>query len=120
MFITDQYMSFFTNMSEDFAVDVNQGISMPLPDTWTVLNPGYSSEDMSQVVVTKESSVALSPNLQAFSIKSNPHVRDQQESEDELDLNSQGVIIVTRYHRIFDGSFHFSFKAASQDTIVGS
>jgi len=75
---------------------------------------------MTSIIATKDPSSGLSPHTYAFSIESNPQVKFIQTGPDSEDLNNQGVILVTRYHKIFDGSFHFSFKASSDTTILGA
>ena len=69
---------------------------MPLPDTWQILNPGYSNEEMTNIIATKDPSSGLSPHTYAFSIESNPQVKFIQTGPDSEDLNNQGVILVTR------------------------
>jgi len=75
---------------------------------------------MTKINATKDPTAGLSPHGYAFSIESSPSVLKPQEGDDAEDLNSQGVVLVTRYHKIFDGSFHFSIKALDNTTIVGA
>lgn len=75
---------------------------------------------MTKIIATKDPSAGLAPHGYAFSIESEPRVLNIDNSNDYEDLISQGFILVTRYHKIFDGSFHFSFKASADTTITGA
>lgn len=73
------------------------GVSIPLPDTWMVEVPVSSSETSVPLIsITKD---GVSPHLQAMKIATTAEEDD-----------GYGVIVVTRYHKIFDGSIHFSFR----------
>lgn len=51
---------------------------------------------MTSIIATKDPSAGLSPHTYAFSIESNPEVKFTQIGTDSEDLNSQGVILITR------------------------
>jgi len=67
----------------DYKVDINQGVDIPLPDYWMIVNPKTSSEDASIVKVSKEN---VGPHITAIKILSNPL----------NPINHMGVIINTR------------------------
>jgi hypothetical protein len=75
---------------------------------------------MTKIIATKDPSAGLSPHGYGFSLESDPKVTNIENANDFEDLISQGFILVTRYHKIFDGSFHYSFKAAVDTTITGA
>jgi len=69
----------------DYKVDINQGVDIPLPDYWMIINPKTSTESETIVKVSKEN---VGPHVSAIKIISNPK-----------DINNHmGVIITTRYH----------------------
>jgi len=89
----------------DYKVDINQGVDIPLPDYWRILNTKLSTESETIIKVSKEN---VGPHTTAIKILTDP--KDSTEH--------MGVIFTTRYHMAYDGSIHFSFKIPNDKKTV--
>jgi len=77
-------------------------VSIPLPDTWKIDIPNQT-DGVPNFNITKQDT---SPHSQSIVLTTNVHLKDEL---------GAAVFLVTRYHKIFDGSLHVSFKLAGPD-----
>lgn len=79
-----------------------QGVSIPLPDTWQIETPNQTLGDPNFKITKQDTS----PHQQAIILDADVSLSDQKDA---------AVFLVTRYHKIFDGSLHVSFKVPGPD-----
>jgi len=81
------------------------GVDAPLPDVWQLEKPQTAQEGTPQVKISKQDVAPHSQGLKVFS-----DIRN--------DVNNMGVILQTRYHKVFDGSVHASLYVPKQNEMA--
>eukprot|EP00801_Mesodinium_rubrum_P000682 Mrub_00682.p1 GENE.Mrub_00682~~Mrub_00682.p1 ORF type:complete len:945 (+),score=175.14 Mrub_00682:228-2837(+) len=97
--IEDSTQSIFRYHSMSYLVDLVNNSPMPLPYYWATLNPKFSTEEETQWKQIETSKIKMMGSPKS-TLNEEPYV-------------DYGVILYTRFHRTFDGSFHFTIKANS-------